>query len=220
MNGIHDLGGMHGFGRVEARPEPSPFHEAWEGRVHAMLGFVLGAGVASVDAFRHSIERLDAVTYLTAGYYGRWLRALETLCVEAGVTTRAELSRRHTELVAGDPLSPASAWTPPTGSPDPGAGYRRAVAEAARFQEGERVRARNLHPAGHTRLPGYVRGRTGVVHRVRGGFVFPDTNAHGQGEQPQHLYTVRFDASTLWGPEAEARGAVYADLFESYLEKT
>lgn len=219
MNGIHDLGGMHGFGRVEPGPETSPFHEAWEGRVHAMLGFVLGAGVGSVDAFRHAIERLDAVTYLTAGYYGRWLRAVETLCIESGVTTRAELSRRRDALATGDALEPASGWTRPAPPPDPGAGYQRAVASAPRFQVGERVRARNLHPAGHTRLPGYVRGRSGEVHRIRGGFVFPDTHAHGRGEQPQHLYTVRFDARALWGPDAEGPGTVHVDLFESYLEK-
>ncbi len=219
MNGIHDLGGMHGFGRVEPEPETSAFHEPWQGRVHAMLGLVLASGVGNVDAFRHAIERLDAVTYLSVGYYGRWLRAVETLCIESGVTNPAELSTRRAELAAGEPLEPASAWQRPAPPPDPSAGYQRDVGSAPRFQEGDRVRARNLHPAGHTRLPGYVRGREGEVIATRGGFVFPDAHAHGGGEQPQHLYTVRFDARTLWGADAEGPAAVHVDLFESYLEK-
>ena len=109
-------------------------------------------------------------------------------------------------------------WQPRSRAPDPALGYRRDVGSAPRFRPDDPVRARNLNPAGHTRLPGYVRGRRGVVVRALGGFVFPDTNAHGKGEQPQHLYTVRFPADELWGPSADGPGAVHVDLFESYLE--
>jgi nitrile hydratase len=218
VNGIHDLGGMHGFGEVVREPEEPVFHALWEGRVYALVGLVLASGATSVDAFRHGIERLDPVTYLTAGYYGRWLRSLERICAEAGVLDGAELSARSRALAEGRDPEPAAPWQPPSPTPSPGLSYSREVASEPRFQPEDRVRARNLNPAGHTRLPGYVRGRQGVVLRALGGFVFPDANAHGRGEQPQHLYTVRFAAEELWGPAADGPGAVHVDLFESYLE--
>jgi nitrile hydratase subunit beta len=191
VDGIHDLGGMQGFGPVVVEPDEPVFHAPWEGRVFAMAALVMARGIANPDAFRHAIERLPPVVYLSAGYYRRWLAALERLVGERG------------------DAAPAAPGPP---------GARREVAEAPRFAAGQAVIARDVHPGGHTRLPRYVRGRRGVVARVHPAWVFPDTNAHGQGEQPQHAYAVRFAARELWGDGADARAAIHVDLFESYLE--
>jgi len=184
MDGIHDLGGRQGFGRVEH--DETVFHADWERRV---LGLALSSQEANVDAFRHAIERLDPVTYLTAGYFGRWLGALELLAHEADAGIRA------------------------TG-PD----TLRSVDRAPGFAVGDRVRARDLFTSGHTRMPGYVRGRCGTVVAVHPAFVYPDTNAHGLGEKPQHVFAVRFEAAELWGRTADPASAVHVDLFEDYLE--
>jgi hypothetical protein len=191
VDGIHDLGGMQGFGPVVVEPGEPVFHAPWEGRVFALAGLVIGRGLATPDAFRHAIERLPPVVYLTAGYYGRWLAAVERLLAETGV-------------MAGGP---------PPATP----GAMREIAAAPRFALGEAVIARNVHPAGHTRLPRYVRGKRGVVARVHPAWVFPDTNAHGRGENPQYVYAVRFPARELWGDEADPRAAVHVDVFESQL---
>ena len=189
MDGIHDLGGMHGFGSVVVERDEPVFHAAWEGRVFALASLALAGGLANVDAFRHAIERLSPVEYLTAGYYGRWLAALESLAAARGARLR-----------------PAARTA------------RRDAPRLPRFAAGEAVVARNVHPAGHTRLPRYVRGRRGVVARVHPAWVFPDTNAHDRGENPQHVYSVRFAATELWGDDADPAASVHVDLFESYLE--
>ena len=94
----------------------------------------------------------------------------------------------------------------------------RPLPKPPRYVVGDVVRARNINPTGHTRLPRYARGHVGVISHDHGGHVFPDTNAHGLGEQPQPLYQVRFEAAELWGPDADGRGAVYLDLWETYLD--
>ena len=192
MNGIHDLGGRHGFGQsLETRDERG-FHAAWEGRVFAIASLLMASGCFNTDEFRHAIERLDPVAYLADGYYGRWLRAVELLVQEA------------------------------QGRPKPGTvrdtTARRALDPDARFSVGDRVTTRNLHRAGHTRLPGYARARVGSVAMLQGGWVLPDTNAHHQGEHPEPVYAVRFDGTELWGASAEPGTSVTVDLFESYLE--
>ncbi|MFI5312076.1 MAG: nitrile hydratase subunit beta [Gemmatimonadales bacterium] len=212
MNGIHDMGGMHGFGRVDVEPDEPVFHARWEQRVLGMVFQVVGFGWTTIDAFRHGIERMDPVVYLTVGYYGRWLGALERVLVERGVLAPEDVDARS----AGRPV-PAHA----SGSAGPNAvasGFVREVDRAARFRSGDAVRASVASPSGHTRLPRYVAGRRGVVHRVQPPCVFPDTNAHGLGEHPQHLYNVRFAAAELWGAAAEPGTSVHLDLFEPYLE--
>src|SRR5688500_16380079 len=87
-----------------------------------------------------------------------------------------------------------------------------------RFKAGDRVRARNINPLGHTRLPRYARGRQGVIDRDHGVFIFPDTHAMGLGPKPQHCYAVRFAARGLWGPEASARAWIYIDLWDDHLD--
>src|SRR5512139_1295205 len=210
MDGIHDLGGMHGFGPVRAEAREPVFHAPWEGRAFAMVYLALAAGAGNMDAFRHAIERIHPAAYLNASYYGRWLIALETLLIESGLTTREELGAR----LRGAPhqLQPPAPLSP--GNPR----AQRDLDTAPRFAVGQPVRARNLHPAGHTRLPRYARGRRGTIVRVHLAWVFPDSNAHGRGERPQYVYGVRFEAQELWGADAEPASAMHVDLFEDYLE--
>jgi nitrile hydratase len=212
VNGIHDMGGMHGFGRVVVERDEPVFHARWEQRVLGMTYQIVGLGWANLDAFRHHIERVGPVTYLTVGYYGRWLAAIERLLVEKGVLGAGDVDAR----IARRPVA-APAQTPKPPEPRQ-PGFIREVSQPPRFQVGQAVRARVASPAGHTRLPRYVAGRHGVVHRRHPACVFPDTNAGGKGEQPQHLYNVRFAGSELWGPHAEAGAALHIDLFEPYLE--
>lgn len=229
MDGIHDLGGRHGFGTInreaggpagEPVGEPA-FHERWEARVFAMVRAAGAAGViANADQFRHAIERIDPAAYLSHGYYGRWLGGIETLLREAGVVSEADLRARVAEL-GGDPDTPAAAR--PAVRPDrvgyapAAAGSQRALTAAPRFAAGDRVCTHRAGRPGHTRLPGYARGRSGTVIAWHGGWVWPDSNAHGAGENPQHLYTVEFSGEELWGETAEAGTSVTIDLFESYL---
>ena len=212
MNGLHDLGGMHGFGRVEVEPNEPVFHARWEGRVLAMAYQVVGFGWATVDGFRHAIESVDPVAYLRIGYYGRWVSALERVLVARGVLAPDEVTAR----VDGRSASPPA--TPPVPPAETLPGFERTLDRPPRFAVGDPVRARVASPAGHTRLPRYVAGRRGVVARRYAPAPYPDTNAHGLGEQPQHLYNVRFDATELWGPDAEPDAELHIDLFEPYLE--
>jgi len=222
MDGIHDLGGKQGFGPVVREPDEPAFHHRWEARVFAVVGAAGAARViGNTDQFRHAVERIDPVAYLTHGYYGRWLGGVETLLREAGVVDEGAL-RAHIARLGGDPDAPAAAR--PARCPDavaypPAApGNRRRVATPARFQPGDGVRTTAVPTSHHTRLPAYARGKRGVVGVCHGGWVFPDSNAHGHGELPQHLYTVMFEGEELWGQESEPGVRVSLDLFESYLE--
>jgi len=194
MDGIHDLGGKQGFGASLSAGERDEgvFHAEWERRAFAMASIVMGAGCFNIDEFRHAIERLDPSAYLGDGYYGRWLGAVELLVHEAG----------------GDPE---------TGRYKPRAAARE-LAQPPKYAVGDAVVTRNLHRSGHTRLAGYVRGRRGTIEIVQGGWVLPDTHAHGEGECPEYVYAVRFAGEELWGEAAEPRTSVCIDLFESYLE--
>ena len=212
MNGIHDMGGMHGFGPVAVETDEPVFHAPWHRRVLGMVYQVVGFGWTNIDTFRHGIERIDPATYLTTGYYGRWLASLETVLAEAGVLAPGEVDAR----IDGRPAPPPS--VPRPGLPQPSAGFVRAIVAPPAYAVGQAVRARTINPAGHTRLPRYVRGKRGIVHHVHPACVYPDTNAHGGGEQPCHLYSVRFAASELWGADAEPHAVVHVDLFEPYLE--
>ena len=221
MDGIHDLGGMHGFGRVEADPAERGFHARWEAHVVACMQAGLAWPIFNIDEFRHSRERLEPARYLEASYFEQWLEAVCRLLVEKGVVSREELEAR-TRFFQTHPESDALTAVAPR-DPPPRAGvreatFRRAVSVPPRFQPGDPVVTRNMHPVGHTRLPRYARGKRGAVASVQGAWVFPDANAHGLGEAPQHLYSVRFDGSELWGDSAETRAAVYLDLWESYLD--
>jgi nitrile hydratase subunit beta len=195
------MGGMHGFGPVVREQEEPVFHAAWEGKVRAMMGRTRTAGYYNLDEFRHAIERMPAEDYLRASYYERWLHSVEALLLEKGVITADELRSGHAS-------QPASA-------PGPRPGLSPAL--VARFKPGDRVVARNMNPKGHTRLPGYARGKRGVIRTVNGPFLLPDSNAHGRGPDWQPCYAVEFSAHELWGETAQAGDRVCVDLWESYL---
>ena len=215
MNGIHDMGGMHGFGPVRAEDDEPVFHQAWEARLFAVRHALGAWGKWNIDSSRHARELIPPADYLRMSYYERWLAGLLTQLVEVGLLT-------HEELSSGRPAAGAEKATPPlhadglerllAGSPS-----KRDLALDPLYVVGDRVRALNIHPTGHTRLPRYARGKAGCVVRDHGVHVFPDAHAHGQGEQPQRLYGVRFEATELWGEAASPREAVYLDLWESYL---
>ncbi|MFI4963923.1 MAG: nitrile hydratase subunit beta [Caulobacterales bacterium] len=214
MNGVHDMGGMVNLGDVTPEPHEPVFHHAWEGRVHALS--VASPTRSNIDAGRHQRELIPGPEYLAMSYYEKWFRALTDLLVAHGLATRAEIvsGRADPGFVKGTPHLPAAAVTQRLtrrGS------YLR-EGPAPRFVEGDAVRARNLTPPGHTRLPRYVRGRQGMILARRGVHVFPDSNAHGQGEDPRPLYTVRFAARELWGAAGNPRDSVCLDLWEPYLE--
>ena len=222
MDGIHDLGGKHGYGRIVREFNEPAFHERWEAAVFALLNAAGAAGVMrNVDQFRHAVERIDPVAYLDHGYYGRWLGGIENLLVEAGLVSQREIDDRVQR--SGGALGRVAAR--PSEAPDridyapEGLDAQRPLAAAPKFAVGDAVVTRGVPAAGHTRLPAYARGKPGQVTAWHGGWVFPDTNAHGQGEQPAHLYTVRFSGQVLWGDGTEPATAVAIDLFEPYLEK-
>jgi nitrile hydratase len=217
MNGVHDMGGMHGLGPVAPEPHEPLFHAPWEARALAVTVAAGALGRWTLDATRLARERIPGPDYLRMVYYEKWITALEALVVQSGLVTPEEL--------AGGRLAPGAsrAATPLTAEAIEailarGGPTLRETTVAPRFAVGDAVRARNLNPIGHTRLPRYVRGRSGVISRLHGAHVFPDANAHGAGEQPQPLYQVSFDAAELWGPETPWRGGVALDLWESYLD--
>ena len=218
MNGIHDMGGMHGMGPIRSEENEPVFHEKWEGRIYAITRAIGAWRKWNIDAGRHAIEQLPPADYLRISYYEKWLERNIGLLMKHGLVTQEEID-------TSKPAPGSQKPTPPLTVANLGlaaaqrASYARPDADAiARFTVGARVRARKINPTGHTRLPRYARGREGVINRHHGIFVFPDTNAHFQGEQPQHLYSVCFRARELWGESAPPRDSVYLDLWDSYLE--
>ena len=222
MNGVHDLGGMHGFPDLGYEHDEPVFHHEWERRCFALNFAVDSLGRWNLDMWRHAAEGMDPVEYLTTSYYEHWLAAMETLLVEHGLLTREELDAR----LAGD-LSPV---VPSPGSPAPlaasdveatllhGEPAARDIERPARFRPGDRVRTLNMHPEGHTRLPRYARAKRGTVRAERGAHFFPDRRAAGQHDAAERLYGVEFSARELWGEGAPARDTVRLDLWDTYLE--
>ncbi|MDR6232765.1 nitrile hydratase subunit beta [Pseudomonas oryzihabitans] len=215
MNGIHDLGGMHGLGPVAPPASEPVFHAEWERRVFALFPSLFVGGYFNVDEFRHAIERMAPSEYLESSYYEHWLHAFETLLLEKGVISVEELQGQAKPTA---PTQPVTVLTPELVQPVVlgGASARTTHGEPGRFQLGDQVRTRNLNPEGHTRLPRYARGKLGTIERVQGLFVTPDTVAHGLGEQPQQVYAVRFSARELWG--SDSPDSICIDLWDSYLE--
>ena len=217
MNGVHDMGGMHGLGPIAPDPDEALFHSAWEARVLAMNLAVGAWGRWNIDASRHARESIPGPEYLRMSYYEKWLVGLEDLMLSAGLVTREEIKTGHP--ASGQPrLFPPLTADRVARTLAAGGPAMRDIAAPHGFAIGEPVRARNINPVGHTRLPRYVRGRVGIVERDHGVHVFPDTNAHGLGEQPRRLYGVRFPARELWGHAARAGDSVHVDLWDDYLE--
>jgi nitrile hydratase subunit beta len=227
MDAIHDLGGKQGFGPIDTHDHGVGFETRWHGLVFTIVNALLYRGIAhNVDHFRHSLERIDPVSYLSDGYYGRWLGGAETLLVESELFSQQELTQRAIELGAHESARIAARPFYAEGAPDhfsqppPQERAPTAARDApatAKFRVGQIVRTGRAPCFGHTRLPGYARGVCGEVIAQHGAWVFPDTNAHGLGEQPQHLYTVAFTAEALWGDGGESGLEVCLDLFEPYL---
>jgi nitrile hydratase len=218
MNGIHDMGGMHGMGPVQAEKNEPVFHARWESRVFALRRAMGAWGKWNIDTSRHEIELVTPAEYLRLGYYERQFVAFVELLMKKAFVTRDEIESgrpaAHSTRVR-PVLTPAAARA----LIDNGVPASRDVVIAARFRPGDRVRTRNMQPTTHTRLPRYARGRTGTVESDHGVFVFPDTNAHALGEKPQHVYSVRFAARELWGDQAGIHDAVHVDLWDDYLER-
>lgn len=219
MDGIHDMGGTHGWGTVAIQPDEPVFEEQWHARTFALGLASMGASGTNLDAFRHALERLHPVEYLADGYYGRWLAAAELLLVDSGVLAPGAVEARARRLGGEDVVEPADVEVRKPSYERGGPGSLRQIDDEPGFEVGQRVRARDLRKFGHTRMPAYVRGRIGVVEARRPAAVLPDSTAHFTGEDAQHVYTVRFESTDLWGSDAEV-STVYIDLFESYLEKT
>jgi nitrile hydratase len=217
MDGVHDMGGMDGFGRVEREPNEPVFHHRWEGRVLAMSRAIGVFRAWTIDTSRYAIERLAPSVYLTRSYYEKWFLRNQNLLLERGLIDADEVA-------AGHALRPAKNLSRGPFSFDDVAkvtkrgSYSRLAQAPARFKPGDRVRTKNIHPTTHTRLPRYARGHVGVVERLHGAHIFPDSVTTGKGEDPQWLYTVRFDAQELWGVEADSQLKVSIEAFEPYLE--
>ncbi|PSP63401.1 nitrile hydratase subunit beta [Halobacteriales archaeon QH_8_64_26] len=240
MDGIHDVGGMDGFGSLAVDGHDAdidtgtddgestdplsggayePFHERWEGVTYSLFVATLGNGVANIDEFRHSIERMDPDRYLTARYYDRWVTGLSRLLLETDTIDAEDFWVRTAAFAAGEGSVPEREEPGLVG--DLAAGVADAYGSEGeprepRFEAGEAVRIENVHPEGHTRCPGYVRRTQGTIEAHRGMFTLPDASAHGE-PAVEPLYEVAFGAQELWGEEADPNVAVTLDLWESYL---
>ena len=222
MNGIHDLGGMHGFGPVAREDHEPVFHEPWEGRVYGMLQrFGAKVPVAYPGANRGYIESIPPRTYLEMSYYERFLEAMVRRAIDAGVITAAELEarvRRFEDEPAATVPHRADAAAVEDARQRLGRQLRpHSEGRPARFRKGDRVTAINVSRVGHNRLPRYIRGRTGWIERVNGLYPIEDELVFSYDKQPQTVYTVGFEGTEVWGPECEPNMKVYMELWEGYL---
>jgi nitrile hydratase subunit beta len=217
MNGAQDMGGEHGFGPVEAESNEPVFHAEWERRAFALTLAMAMPGQWNIDASRFARENRDPAEYLSMTYYQIWFAGLQTMLEERGLAAADEIAAGH----ALHPAKPVARVLKPDDVKKVlhrGGPTERATDSKPAFKTGDKVRARNINPATHTRLPRYVRGHVGTIERVIGFHVFPDSNAHFKGESPQWLYCVRFDGRELWGADGDPTVKVSVDAWEPYLE--
>jgi nitrile hydratase subunit beta len=215
MNGIHDMGGMQDMGQIKYEKNEPVFHALWEGKIYAMSAAVTATRKLRLG-LRPPIENLPPVQYLRMSYYELWLASLTERLIASELVTRSEIESGRAALgstKAALAVSPSDAVAAIFRVPE-----RRKESVPPRFHTGQLVRARNINPVTHTRLPRYARGKAGEINRDHGVFAFMDTNAYGLGDKPQHLYSVRFSARELWGEQAAPQDAVYLDLYDDYLE--
>jgi nitrile hydratase subunit beta len=218
MDGAHDMGGAKGFGPVIPEPNEPVFHGDWERRAFALTVAMARPGGWNIDMSRFARENRPPEDYLSKSYFQIWLAGLETLMIERGLVTREEIE-------AGKVLSPPKPGVKPVAPNEVTPAIRRGgptereAKAPAMFAVGETVRMKDIHPVTHTRLPQYVRGHLGTIELNHGCHVFPDTNSLGKGEDPQWLYTVRFDGPELWGKDADPTLSVSVDAWEPYLER-
>ncbi len=217
MNGAQDLGGQMGFGPIELEENEPNFHAKWEERAFAVTLAMGATGSWTLDASRHARETLPPAVYLSSSYYEIWTRGLEKLVLAAGLVSEEELksgrslgpSRPIKRVLKAEEVATTLAKGGPVDRPEE---------TPARFAAGDRVRTKRMHPETHTRLPRYARDVEGVIEAVHGVHVFPDTNAHGQGEQPTWLYGVLFKGTDIWGPDSDPGLTLRIDLWEPYLD--
>ncbi|NQV57357.1 MAG: nitrile hydratase subunit beta [Rhodospirillales bacterium] len=216
MNSIHDMGGMHGFGPIPIEEDEPVFHAEWEAKSFALRRAMGAWQKWTIDGGRHAVERLAPAEYLGLSYYERWITSLADLILETGMLSPEEMKSGK--------LSPGTEKQTPALNPEMvlatlgrGNSAAREIDAAPKFAVGDRVVTNTNSPKGHTRLPRFARGRVGEIFIHHGAFVFPDTAAHSGGENPQHLYAVKFTARDLWGDQGGAKDTVMLDLMESYL---
>ena len=218
MNGVHDMGGMQDMGPIRYEKNEPVFHAAWEGRIYALNRAMRAWGKWSLDTDRHGLELMPPAEYLRMSYYERWVGRLAEQVVKYGFVTSGEME-------SGNPASDSPKATPALTAAMSPRFLGRAIPSSRDpcvrplFKVGQRVRARNMNPVGHTRLPRYARGKTGTIIRDHGVYSFPDTNAHFLGEKRQHVYSVRFASRELWGESASPRDCVHLDMWDDYLER-
>ncbi|WP_179196509.1 nitrile hydratase subunit beta [Caballeronia sordidicola] len=226
MNGIHDIGGRHGLGPVIPEANEPPFHEPWEGRMHGIAVACQVSGINNSPEHRSAVEQLPYTTYLHNSYYENWVCAFEAMLVGKGIVTLAELQQQASERYPvamqdhpREPTQPSEYASKLKAVLYQGAPQNRPISRRPKFKPGDPVRTLNLNSRGHSRLPGYVRDKTGVIELYHGAHCHAEAQAEGRGEVPEHLYAVRFTAHSLWGPDSETGGLiVYVDLFEDYLQ--
>jgi nitrile hydratase subunit beta len=217
MNGIHDMGGMQDMGPIQYEKEEPVFHHPWEGRVYAMDRSLRAIGKWNIDAFRHQMDLIPPAEYLRMSYYERWLRTDETLLLAHGLVSPAELATGSADATSAKSVPVLSAAVAAR-SLGRGIPSSHDPSVLPLFRVGQRVRARDMNPVGHTQLPRYARGRFGTITIDHGVYTFPDTNAHFLGQKRQHVYSVRFTARELWGESASARDTINVDMWDDYLE--
>ena len=224
MNGVHDMGGMHGFGPVEPEENEPVFHAPWEGRVYGMVQALGPHRIHDPHGMRFALESLKPATYLGSSYYERWLLTTEQALVDKGILTEQELESKTEFFKTHPDATPDRREDPEFRERIVRAAYRRfsprpETGVEPRFRVGEPVIVHNIHPKGHTRLPRYVRGKRGVVSGFYGVHNFQDTQPEGATAEPQPVYSVSFDSRELWGDAAEANQTLYIDMWESYLRQ-
>ncbi|MFT7059845.1 MAG: nitrile hydratase [Pseudorhodobacter sp.] len=219
MDGIHDMGSMHGFGRVPLEQDTVFTHD-WQKRAFALTEALAWSVPFCADEHRHSIERIAPADYLNRDYFEKWVIGVQTLLQEAGLVDCEELVTGQKRFDIVQESHPAV--TPKELIADTKAGAALSFAgqsSAAKFNVGQTVRVGVDCPAGHTRVPRYVRNRIGKIVKDLGVFQFADAVAAKLGPCPQHCSTVEFDARSLWGADAEENQRLYVDLWEAYLER-
>ena len=217
MNGVHDMGGMDGFGKVEVEPNEPTFHQRWEGRVMAMVRAMGANAGLNIDMQRFSRESIPPAVYLSSSYYKKWFLGLRSTLLDRKLVAADEIAAGHSLHQSG-PLPRGTFGMKDVDRISTRGRFQRDVTNPPVFKPGDKVRAKNINPPTHTRLPRFVRGKPGVIIDFHGAHVFPDTNALFQGENAQPLYTVKYLARTLWGEAANPKGVVCLDLWEGYLE--
>lgn len=217
MDGVHDMGGMDGFGKVEPEKDEPVFHHRWESRVLAMSRAIGVFRAWTIDTSRYAIEMMAPGFYLTHPYYEKWFVRNQSLLIERGLIDADEVEAGHA-LRPGKKSDRGPFSLADVDKVTKRGSFYRPAQGPAKFKIGDRVRTKNIHPQTHTRLPRYARGKLGVVERIHGSHAFPDSVAAGKGDDPQWLYTVRFDGREIWGEDTDPKLKVSIEAFEPYLD--